>query len=475
MASRLDELHGHQYATQRVVNAVTRHDADPTMRRPRSLTLVLVGGMVAALVAVGTLVYNALTGQGGPRDLRNTATVLIEKESGAQFVYTKADGQLHPVLNYASGLLLAEGSGAAPTTVRRERLASLRRAAGIRVGTTLGIPDAPNALPRPADLARDAWHVCSELSGGAAPRTSLLAGGAAVSGGRQLGGPAPTSPGEALLVQAPDRRVFVVFANAKFLLREPGIVLAAFGWTGRPRQPVSTGWINALPSGTDLATPSIAGLGEPSRAVRDTIGRLYRAPGPRGDQWAVVRRDTVQPITDVQARLLQADPQTPVGQPVQVSTADFATLTSTADPAPDVAPDNAPAVVPALQSISSSACVRVDDAATGVAAVVVDPNPAGAPPAARASGGAPVPATADNVSVPFGRGVLVRAAASPTTPAGSGSVSIVTDAGIRYPIADNDALTRLGYGGRDPVAMPAELVALLPVGPALSTAAARTP
>ena len=375
MATRLDELHGHQYTTQRIVNALTRHDADPTgPARPRSLTLALVSASIAALLLVGTLVFNALTGQGTPSDLRDSSTVLIEKETGAQYVYTKADDQLHPVLNYASGLLLAEGAGGAPTTVRRSRLASLRRDSTVQIGAVLGIPDAPNALPRPGDLVHDPWHVCTIAAPGGTtgPRTGLLVTANSVSGGHTLVTPESGGAAEALLVQAPDQRVYLVFANRKFLLPEPSVVLTAFGWTGRPRQPVAAGWLNALATGPDIRTPEIVGLGEQSRAVPAPIGRLYQASG--SDQWAVVRRDDVLSISYVEARLLQTGSRTGLPDPVKVSLAEFAALRLTSP-----APSTMPKVVPTLLSIASTACVRVPDAATGVTAVVVDPSPSAAP------------------------------------------------------------------------------------------------
>ena len=147
----------------------------------------------------------------------------------------------------------------------------------------------------------------------------------------------------------------------------------------------------------------------------------------------------------------------------------FATLPSIGAPAADPAQAGLPTLVPALLSIGSSACTRVPDAAAGVTAVVLD---ATLPSAAPVPADAAPASVADFVSVPFGRGVLVRAAASATTPAGSGTVSILTDSGIRYPLGDNTALTRLGFEGSTPLAMPSELVSLLPVGPTLSTAAA---
>ena len=472
MATRLEELHGHQYAMQRVVSAMTRHDPDPGgSRAPRTLTLALVSALIAALILVGVLVVNVVTGRGSPTSLRSSTTVLIEKETGAQYVYTDGDDRLHPVLNYASGLLLANGSGQAPSTVRRGKLASMRRDAGLQVGATLGIPGAPDALPRKGDLLRDEWNVCLRTGAtGEPPRTDLLIGAGAVTGGRPLAVPAAGATAEALLVRSPDRQTFLVFGNRKLLVAAPAVMLAAFGWTGRQPQPVSAAWLKALPAGPDIATPAIPGRGEQSTAVRAPVGRLFTAPGPNGNQWAVVRRNEVQTISEVQALLLQADPRTNVGAPVTVSTSDLVGLR----PAPP--PDDAgqlPATVPTLASFTSGACIRVPDAGAGVTAVVVNPAGASTAPAPAPSTGTGAGALAGQVSVPFGRGVLVRAVASPTAGADTGTLSIVTDNGLRYPIGDRDALTRLGYGSSTPLGMPSALVTLVPAGPELSIAAAQ--
>ena len=57
----------------------------------------------------------------------------------------------------------------------------------------------------------------------------------------------------------------------------------------------------------------------------------------------------------------------------------------------------------------------------------------------------------------------------------SGTVSIVTDTGRRYPMASRDLLARLGYGDVTPRQVPAQLVALLPQGPSLDAERARQP
>jgi hypothetical protein len=60
--------------------------------------------------------------------------------------------------------------------------------------------------------------------------------------------------------------------------------------------------------------------------------------------------------------------------------------------------------------------------------------------------------------------------ASKTAP--GGALSIVTELGIRYPVASREVADKLGYAGVKATPMPAEVVALLPVGPALDPAAA---
>jgi hypothetical protein len=71
------------------------------------------------------------------------------------------------------------------------------------------------------------------------------------------------------------------------------------------------------------------------------------------------------------------------------------------------------------------------------------------------------------VHVARGRGAVVETAASPDAPAGSGTVSLVTDSGRYYPLASRDLLSRFGYGNVRPTRVPAQLVAYLPAGPAL--------
>jgi ESX secretion system ATPase EccB len=78
--------------------------------------------------------------------------------------------------------------------------------------------------------------------------------------------------------------------------------------------------------------------------------------------------------------------------------------------------------------------------------------------------------TADRVLIPAGAGVLVREQQSPE--AALNAVYLVTETGMKYPLADGSVLEALGYSASSAVAMSGELLALLPSGPVLSTQAA---
>ena len=127
--------------------------------------------------------------------------VFLEKGSGARYVYLKSDDRLHPVLNYTSGLLIANAQAPKLMSTSAERLAT------VPLGDPLGIPDAPDSLPATKDAARPRTGRSAPTASGAAqrrPRSTLLVGDRLTDGtvaAAPGAGPAP----RALLVRDPDR------------------------------------------------------------------------------------------------------------------------------------------------------------------------------------------------------------------------------------------------------------------------------
>jgi ESX secretion system ATPase EccB len=135
-------------------------------------------------------------------------------------------------------------------------------------------------------------------------------------------------------------------------------------------------------------------------------------------------------------------------------------------------PAGLPPAVPPLASNPARACVTTtgtDQADPGPWLDPVVPESTAVARRDTVSGGV----LADRVHVARGKGAVVVSAASPTAPATAGTVSIVTDAGIRFPLAGRDLLAKLGYGGIAPRPVPAQMIALLPQGPSLDAVQAR--
>ncbi len=263
MPSRTDQLHSYQYSLQRVVAALVTHDPDPH-RSPlrRAGTTALVSLVIAALAVGGAAVYGLFTGHSNVT-LQDESAVFLEKGTGARYVFLKSDGKLHPVLNYTSGLLAASGSAPNVVSVSREHLAT------VPLGDPLGIPDAPDSLPAAKSLLRDRWSVCSAApdpgSAAAGPRSTLLVGHR-ITDGTVAAAPGPGRAPVAVLVSDPAERIFLVYANRRFLVPPAKAVatLRALGWADRQPWPVAAAWINSVPLGPDLAAPPVPEQGSAS-------------------------------------------------------------------------------------------------------------------------------------------------------------------------------------------------------------------
>ncbi|HTF09626.1 MAG TPA: type VII secretion protein EccB [Asanoa sp.] len=445
MPSRQDQLHSYQFIVQRVVSALVMRETDPAQPPfRRAAGAALAGVLVAAIVWGGFVVYGALV-DGSGTAWRDTSAVIVERESGARYIYR--DGKLHLVVNYSSALL-AVGSPQ-PKTV----LVSRRSIEGVPRGSTLGIAEAPDSLPAAGRLLGPPWTVCA-LPGPA----SVVLVGATSTGGTRLGE-------RAVLAQHPDGSLHLVWQNHRYRLSDPRLALTALGWTTARPVAVAPALLDALPAGAALVVPRIVGTGGRSAGVPSArIGEVFVVTSQGGGrQYAVAVRTGLAGITQVQADLLlTANRQ---DAPTELTQGRFASI----EKAPDLVPAGlVPTVTPSLVgSFTGALCAVVRDD-RGVADVVVDADLPDVADAARTRNGG-----ADYVAVPPGRAAVVAAAAAPG--ATGGTVSVVTDLGRRHAVVGADTLAILGYGDVRPVRLPAAVVALVGSGASLDPARAQEP
>ncbi|MEQ4303772.1 type VII secretion protein EccB [Plantactinospora sp. B6F1] len=461
MPSRQDQLHSYQFMVQRVVGALVMRETDPAQSPFRRAAGATLASVLIALIGIGgSVVYGVFVG-GGATKWKNESVVIVEKESGAQYVYV--DNTLHPVLNYASALLIVGQPAPKTVSVSRKSLEGQPR------GVTLGIRDLPESLAPSNRLVTGGWTICSEPRKGAGaagqPQSTLLIGKAAP-GGEELGD-------EGLLAVHPNGQLFLIWHNRRHLIQNPDLVISALTWGSERQIAVAPALLNALPAGADLGEIRIPDAGEPSDAVDGAkIGEVFlveRQGG--GGQYAVAKRDGLYNITQLQANILLTSDAAGQGPATKLSQGQYGALPKKGDlvPGNDAA---APATTPKIATAEGGVvCGDVPDD-RGVQAIRIGADLSGiADPPATSAQSARGGALADQVVLEPGRGVVVEAAAAPG--ATGGAISVVTDQGRRHPVTGGEVLGNLGYGAAKRVRMPSTLVTLIPDGPALDPEKAR--
>jgi len=459
--SRQDQLHSYQYSLQRVVAALVTHDPDPS-RSPlrRAGTTALVSLLIASLAVGGAAVYGFLTGQSdaNPKDPN---VVFQEKGTGARFVYLDSDARLHPVLNYTSGLLLANAEAPELKSISSDKLAT------VPLGAPLGIPDAPDSLPPKSSLVTERWSICTDNRGDEnTPRSTLLIGD------KLTDGTVAAKAGEALLIRDPNGHAWLVSGNKRYQI--PGerlsATLRALGWASKSPWPVSTAFENTIPVGNVLVAPALPDdQGADSTLNGFKVGDLVT---DSGKQFGMIFADGMSNITPMQAKLLQA---TPGVQEPQAIGSKFNQLNPSKSRISDEGEPNAlPFDVPKLHDATPArACMTLPVDAKAGDGLRIDPTvPSGVavPPGANVLPGVEI---ADFVHIARGKGVLAALSPSPGAPADSSTVVLITDTGRSFPLASRSLITKFGYAGAKIPQIPSQLVSMVPRGPALDPAVAR--
>ncbi|GGN18975.1 type VII secretion protein EccB [Actinoplanes campanulatus] len=450
MASRRDQLHSYQFMNQRVVSAFVMRETDPAQSPLRRGIGALFGGlMVAVLVGAVYGIIGLLT-KVGTDTWKSDGSVVVERESGASFVYL--NGRLNPALNLASAKLAA---GRPNPTVFRVAAKSLTEAPR---GTTIGIPGAPASLPEPDRRSGLPWTMCALA--GDKPWSVLLAGS---------GAPAASELGDRgmLVKDAAKGMNYLVWHGRKYQFQDSRTTIPAlFGAVSAT--PVGTAWLDAMPSGVDIAAIAVPDRGAPSGKVPGRRnGEVLVAGTGSGEQSYLVFDDGLAPITALQRAVLDARfPGAPVETTVNaVGQVPVSNRLDGQDPA-----TQPPAAPPELASVNDgeTLCAQTRDPAE-------PPVVSAGGPAAALAGAVPTTATtetgralADAILVPAGRYQLVKVP-------GSGGYTLVTDLGVRYPIPGADVLALLGYPASSAIEVPTALVNRIPAGVTLDPAAAILP
>jgi type VII secretion protein EccB len=461
MATRRDQLHSYQFLTQRVISAFVMRETDPAQSPlRRGIGAVFGGVMIAVLVAAGFGIYGILT-KASTDKWKADGSVVIEKETGASFVYF--DQTLYPTLNYASALLAAGKPGAQVFRVSSKKLSEAPR------GNTVGIAGAPNSLPSLKQRVRLPWTVCTipgTNESGQAVSTVAIAVAADAQGGSTL-------TDDAVLVR--DARLstrYLIWHGRRYQIRDHDNVVPALFGSVTP-VPVGTAWVNSLPAGADISPINVPDRGAASPAVPGRKnGDVLSTESGSGTSYFVVFSDGLAEITPLQRDILRAqssaDPiniglteaqQAPRSGRLHPPSGDTAPPLSTPEL---VSPGGGDLICAVTTDAAAAPSIRVDATVDKLATAV---------PTGSVSEDAVT--LADAVLVPAGKVAVVRALGSPN--ANAGPYYVITDLGIKYPVPSGSVLDMLGYPAIQAVGVPAALVSRIPTGPTLDPSAALQP
>jgi type VII secretion protein EccB len=456
MASRQDLIHGFQFAARRVVSAVVLRQTDPKEWPFRRLGGAGAGSVMLAVVALAAVGVYGMVFPGGKSSWRDGRSVVVDKRTGASYVYV--DGKLHPALNFTSAALLV-GSTNVTTTVT-DSIAAVPR------GVEVGIDGAPATLPAPDQLVSPPWSLCTEQvpdeSGTPVSRTRLVVGRSPGQGRR---------PGEAavLVTDTADGKQYLVWHDRRFLLADPAVDRVALNLDSQVAVPVGDAWLQALPAGQPIARLTPDGSGGPSTAVPGAaVGDLFKVvTQDRTAQYYLAGSDSLVPISALQAQIQigHGTAETPL------SPGDASAARKAAPPA--ATGTQPPATVPQYvrpQQASTVVCASYPDGSFAPQVLVDSAIPAGGgvTTAGASSSGTSL---ADRIWLPPGRAALVESLPSPQ--ADHGPLYLVTDVGRRFAIPSGEVLRSLGLDRVTTSRLPAGLVVRIPEGPALDPDAAR--
>ncbi|MFE4690590.1 type VII secretion protein EccB [Streptomyces sp. NPDC056749] len=486
MQSKRDQVQAHTFMMGRLSSGLLTADPDaaesPLGRTTRG---VVFGVLVTVLIGAGATVFGLLR-PGGNDSWRKGEHLVVNRDTGARYLWTGTDGVLHPVLNYASARLI----GGSDLETADVATASLR---DVPVGAPAGIPGAPDAVPGPGELDGGAWHMCVTGPDGALPSTS----GAVADTGVDKPGATTVVTGAPLdsqdvggdrgvLVRGPGDTEYLVWRGSRLPLDRESDARNALGYGSEQPMPVSAAFLDALAPGPALKPLAVPGRGEKGPVLggeASRIGQVFTVSVPGGGStYHLLQKDGLVPLTRLGAALVLGDPATqkdayqgesPEARDVGADALRTHRAKDSVTAGTAELPDAPPAPQPAPRGTALCAQVDGDHGGTRIRSVLV-PLTRLAPVVVAEGTAQPLNLACvrtDATVVRPGRGALVRAL-NASGAAHAGTTYLVAENGVKYRVPAKDALAALGYAEGDIGSVPAPLLAALPTGADLDPAAA---
>jgi type VII secretion protein EccB len=444
---------GYRFLLRRMECALLRRDVRAVNEPIHAHALSLLAGCLLTTIAVAGC---AILGLLRPHTSLGDVPVVMGQESGA--LYVRVGETWHPVLNLASARLIT-GANINPQLVGESELTHTKR------GPLLGIPGAPHYLGRPLPAEESGWAIC-DSSDGAPLTTTAIVGAADGPLVRRL------APEQTILVSADSNGPTYLLYNGRRAvvnLADP-VVARAMRLEGQVPRTVSRLFLNAVPEVPPITVPRIPGAGGrgPGALSGFPIGSVLRVIRAERDEYYVVLPAGVQRVGELAAELVRlSDSQGTRGIVAVAPDVIRTSVTVNALPV-STFPDRMSA--PSRRGDTTLCVTWAPRHARGADISFLAggglPVPAGQTPVTLAQADKDGPAL-DAVYLPAGRNAYVRSTGLSGENPSAGPRYLVTDAGVRFGIHDDDTARDLGLPATA-VAAPWPVLAALPQGPELS-------
>lgn len=452
MATKKELLQAQTFSRRRLLTAfVSGAPGGRELEPAKPLRGVVIGGVLSVLVVVGSLIAGIWNGS--PDDDWKVNSLVVVSDTGARYI--AINGELYPVHNVTSALLLKFSDSFEVLTLSEEEIQDVPRGTA-----TVGIPGAPDALPPADNLINDGWLSCAADTENV--WTSL-----------RVDRPAPEEHSAALVEAEGD--VHYVHGQYRYRIADEDLnALSHFmGFDPGAASPVSAQWLNIFEEAAPLRPLVMEGAGdEPPAAVADlgaglevgSVVLLRNAQGETGEHYVVNGAGRLVELTPLSLELYYLGSEQ---GPDDVTTLDLSEAGS-------LEVDRAAAFVP-LEWPEEASPVLDRDVAPCVQLhrdELTDPElePQDAElVVVEADEGDEV--ITGGVQVEPGHGALVRFDGGGTL----GDWAVIDERGMMYliPVGSPDVLQLLGYAEVDPPPVPAMWSGMFPPGPVLTVEAAR--
>lgn len=286
MATRKDQLDAFVFARRRMVaNLIAPSPTGSDEAAPRPVKTFFVSAILSAIAVAGVAVLGVFK-PSAPSGWESG--LAVDSSSGAAYVYSPQDRELHPVLNITSARLLL-----GPNFKKFDVPDNVINGANVTIGAPFGIPGAPPDVPTSGNVDLTQWTLCLQSKDST---DQTQAGGKTI---LEIGYNAANTVSQttAFVVHDPSGTNHLIAGDYDYPIDDNGVIFPLTGKSVAPGESVgpwvSKAWLGAFQRGAPLQFPTIADMGAPtSSGPAQHVGDYGTFTAANGQEVGVIETDS---------------------------------------------------------------------------------------------------------------------------------------------------------------------------------------